>query len=83
MQSNAGSVADYLESLPEDRRKAVEAVRKVILANLDKQYEEGMQYGMIGYTCRTRYFRRATTAIRNSRFLSLRWPHRKITCRFI
>ena len=49
MQSKAGSVADYLKSLLEDRRKAVEAVRKVILANIDKQYEEGMQYGMIGY----------------------------------
>jgi hypothetical protein len=35
--------------LPEDRRKALEAVRQVILKNLDKDYEEGIQYGMIGY----------------------------------
>jgi hypothetical protein len=49
MQSKASTVAEYLESLPADRRAAVEAVRKVILANLDKDYEEGMQYGMIGY----------------------------------
>ena len=27
----------------------MEAVRKVILKNLDSGYEEGMQYGMIGY----------------------------------
>lgn len=49
MQSKATTVSDYLASLPPDRRAAIEAVRKVILANLDKDYEEGMQYGMIGY----------------------------------
>lgn len=49
MQSKAATVADYLASLPPDRRAALEAVRKVILDNLDKDYAEGMQYGMIGY----------------------------------
>jgi hypothetical protein len=49
MQSKAKSVKDYLSSLPADRRAEVEAVRKVILKNLDRDYEEGMQYGMIGY----------------------------------
>jgi hypothetical protein len=49
MQSKATTVSDYLASLPPDRRTAIEAVRKVILANLDNGYEEGMQYGMIGY----------------------------------
>ncbi|MFN7020526.1 MAG: DUF1801 domain-containing protein [Phycisphaerales bacterium] len=49
MQSRATTVAQYLASLPEDRRAAVSAVRKVILANLDKGYAEGMQYGMIGF----------------------------------
>jgi len=49
MQSKATTVAEYLASLPDDRRKIVDAVRKVIRANLDKHYEEGMQYGMIGY----------------------------------
>lgn len=49
MQSKALSVSDYLASLPEDRRTAISAVREVILANLDKDYEEGMTYGMIGY----------------------------------
>ena len=28
---------------------AIRAVRAVILDNLDDEYEEGMQYGMIGY----------------------------------
>jgi hypothetical protein len=49
MQSRAATVKEYLASLPADRRNAIEAVRKVILANLDKDYEEGMSYGMIGY----------------------------------
>lgn len=50
MQSKAATVADYLGSLPADRRTAIEAVRKVILKNLDKNYQEAMQYGMIGYS---------------------------------
>jgi hypothetical protein len=49
MQSKATTVEQYLAELPADRRAAIAAVRKVILANLDKEYEEGMQYGMIGY----------------------------------
>jgi hypothetical protein len=49
MQSKAKNVREYLATLPEERRKALEAVRKVILKNLDRDYTEGMQYGMIGY----------------------------------
>ena len=49
MQSKAPTVETYLRSLPEDRRKAISALRDVILENLDSSYEEGMQYGMIGY----------------------------------
>ena len=49
MQSKATTVADYLAELPADRREAIQAVRQVILQNLDADYEEGMQYGMIGY----------------------------------
>jgi len=49
MTSNAKTVEDYLEGLPEERRAALSAVRKVILANLPAGYQEGMQYGMIGY----------------------------------
>lgn len=49
MQSKARSVAEYLASLPSDRRAAIEAVREVILRNLDPAYREVMQYGMIGY----------------------------------
>lgn len=49
MQSKATTVAAYLAELPEDRRAAIDAVRRVILKNLDKDYEEHMSYGMIGY----------------------------------
>jgi len=49
MQSKAKTVSQYLKELPEDRRKAIEAVRETILKNLPKGFEEGMQYGMIGY----------------------------------
>jgi len=49
MTSKANTVAEYLKSLPEDRRAAISTVRKVILDNLPKGYEECMNYGMIGY----------------------------------
>jgi len=49
MQSKAKTVAQYLAELSPDRRKVVDGVRKVIRANLDPGFEEGMQYGMIGY----------------------------------
>jgi Domain of unknown function (DU1801) len=49
MQSKATTVEEYLSQLPEDRHKDIEAVRQVVLKNLDKDYEEGIQYGMIGY----------------------------------
>jgi len=56
MQSKATTVEGYLAELPEDRRTALQAVRQVILRNLDKDFEEGMQYGMIGYYVPHRVF---------------------------
>ena len=49
VQSKATTVKDYLAELPDERRAAIEALREVILDNLDHEFEEGMQYGMIGY----------------------------------
>ncbi|MCG3123108.1 MAG: hypothetical protein GIKADHBN_01517 [Phycisphaerales bacterium] len=43
------TVAAYLAALPPDRREVIEQLRAVLLKNLDKGIEEGMQYGMIGY----------------------------------
>jgi len=45
----ATTVAQYLASLPEDRRAALTAVRKEINEQLPKGYEEGIQFGMIGW----------------------------------
>ena len=42
-------MAEYLASLPEDRKKAMAAVRKVIRANLPKGIVESMNWGMIVY----------------------------------
>jgi len=49
MQSKAATVHQYLAELPVERRAAIEGVRAVLLKNLDPVFEEGMQYGMIGY----------------------------------
>ena len=38
-----------MQALPADRRAAISAVRKVILANLPAGYVECISYGMIGY----------------------------------
>ena len=56
VSSRAITVKEYLEELPEERRKAVEAVRKVIRKNLPKGYVESMQYGMISYSVPLRRF---------------------------
>ncbi|MFO0576502.1 MAG: DUF1801 domain-containing protein [Polyangia bacterium] len=50
MQSKPTSVEQYLAALPEDRRVAIAAVRATILKNLDKEYQETLQYGMLGYS---------------------------------
>lgn len=49
MQSDAQTVDEYLAGLPEERRRALAAVRAVILRNLPEGYTESMQFGMIGY----------------------------------
>ena len=49
MTSKAQSPQEYLNEVPTDRLPAVEKLRKTILDNLPKGFEEGMSYGMIGY----------------------------------
>ena len=49
MRSDAASVDEYLGSLPDERREALEAVREVVLANLPDGYVETMNWGMISY----------------------------------
>jgi len=43
------TLTEYLKALPKDRRDAIQALRKVIKANLAKGFKEGIQYGAIGY----------------------------------
>jgi hypothetical protein len=45
----ASTVTQYLAAFPADRRAALSAVRKAINQNLPHGYEEGMQFGMIGW----------------------------------
>ena len=49
MRSDAASVDEYLDSLPQDRRKAISRVREAILGSLPDGYEEEMRWGMISY----------------------------------
>ena len=49
VRSDADSVQEYLDELPDDRREALEEVREVILDNLPEGYEEVMNWGMITY----------------------------------
>lgn len=49
MTSKAATVDEYLAELPEDRREALQAIRRVVNSNLGSGFEEGMQYGMIGW----------------------------------
>lgn len=49
MTGTPKTVDAYLASLPDVRRAMVETLRAAILENLPPGYEEGIQYGMIGY----------------------------------
>jgi hypothetical protein len=47
--TEAKSVEEYIGSLPEEKGRALEEVRKVILENLPPGYEETIAWGMITY----------------------------------
>jgi hypothetical protein len=49
VRSEAGSPEDYLDGLEPERRAAIGAVRRCILASLPDGYEEAMRWGMISY----------------------------------
>ncbi|MEZ4797988.1 MAG: DUF1801 domain-containing protein [Flavobacteriaceae bacterium] len=49
MQYKATSPEDYISQVPEERQETLKKLRKVIKANLPKGFEEGIQYGMVGY----------------------------------
>lgn len=49
VRSEATTVEDYIDELPDDRAEAIQAVREVILANLAEGFVETMNWGMISY----------------------------------
>jgi len=49
MQSAAATVENYIAELPAERQEVIQDIRKVIIQNLPKGFEEEMSYGMIGY----------------------------------
>ena len=49
MPSKAKTIDQYIDELPDDRKKAISELRKVIKKNLPKGFGEEMSYGMIGY----------------------------------
>jgi len=50
MQTTEKTPNDYIESLPAERKKAMTELRKAIKKNIDKNFVEGMGYGMMGYS---------------------------------
>lgn len=49
MQSNAATVEEYLDELPEDRRAALGVVRDAINEHLPEGYVETMDWGVIAW----------------------------------
>ncbi|HSR04863.1 MAG TPA: DUF1801 domain-containing protein [Proteiniclasticum sp.] len=56
MNSDAVTVKDYMNALPEERREPMEKLRNIILENLPEGYEETISYGMIGYVVPLEYY---------------------------
>jgi hypothetical protein len=50
VSSHAATVAEYLAELPPERRDVVAAVRDFVNRHIPAGYEEGMAWGMIGWT---------------------------------
>lgn len=49
VSSSTTTPADYLASLPEERREIISAVRDLILQNLPEGYQETINWGMLSY----------------------------------
>ncbi len=50
MQSKAKTVDQYIDELPDDRKKIMSELRKVIKKNIPKGFSEGMGYGAMGWS---------------------------------
>ncbi|WP_273565405.1 DUF1801 domain-containing protein [Maribacter halichondriae] len=49
MQYKADTPKEYIEQLPEERKKVVTRIRDIINKNIPKGFKEQMSYGMLGW----------------------------------
>lgn len=49
MQTPANNPEEYISKIPEDRIPYFKKLRQTIISNIPKEFEEQMNYGMIGY----------------------------------
>ncbi len=49
MKYSASTPEEYIAQIPKNRKNPIQKLRNVILNNLPKGFEEGINYGMIGY----------------------------------
>lgn len=49
MKYEASTPIEYVAQLPNERKGVIEKLRSIILNNLPEGFEEGINYGMIGY----------------------------------
>ncbi|WP_131537383.1 DUF1801 domain-containing protein [Pedobacter nototheniae] len=49
MQIFVNTVAEYINSIPEERKEAISKLRNCVVENLPKGFDERIIYGMIGY----------------------------------
>jgi hypothetical protein len=75
----ASTVAQYLAALPADRRAALSAARKAINENLPEGYEEGMQFGMIGWYVPLSIYPAGYSAFQFSAFQRFRRAHGQLS----
>lgn len=49
MKYEANTPEEYIAQLPDDRKEAIQKIRKVIAKNIPAGFEAGMGYGMLSY----------------------------------
>ncbi len=50
MQIPSKNAEDYIKQVPAEKQEAIKKLREVILKNLPKGFQEGVGYGMMGYS---------------------------------
>ena len=48
--ASSATIEQYLANLPEERRQVIKQIRDIINKRLPKGFEEGISYGMIGWS---------------------------------